>query len=48
MNMNKKYDKDELHEKILRKRCLYLELLWSAFSRIWTKYGEIKSMSDQL
>ena len=25
----------------LRKNCPYLELFWSAFSRIWTEYGEI-------
>ena len=29
----------------LRKRCLYLELYWSAFSRIRTEYGEILSIS---
>ena len=28
-------------ETPLRENCPYLELLWSAFSRIWTKYGEI-------
>ena len=27
----------------LRKECPYLELLWSAFSRIRTEYGEIQS-----
>ena len=25
----------------LRRKCLYLELIWSAFSRIWTDYVEI-------
>ena len=25
--------------------CLYSELFWSAFSRIWTEYGEIWSIS---
>ena len=25
----------------LREKCPYLELFWSAFFRIWTKYGEI-------
>ena len=25
----------------LRKKCPYSELFWSAFSRIWTEYGEI-------
>ena len=24
----------------LRKKCPYLELFWSTFSRIWTEYGE--------
>ena len=27
----------------LRKKGPYSELFWSAFSRIWTKYGEIRS-----
>ena len=25
----------------LRKKCPYSELFWSAFSHIWTEYGEI-------
>ena len=29
----------------LRKKCLYLELLWSVFSRIRTEYGMIRSIS---
>ena len=29
----------------LRKRCPYSESLWSAFSRIWSEYGEIRSIS---
>ena len=29
----------------VRKKCPYLELFWSAFSRIWTEYGEIRSVS---
>ena len=29
----------------LRKRCLYLELFWSAFSRVWTEYEDIRSIS---
>ena len=32
----------------LRKKCTYLELFWSAFSRIRTEYGEIWSMNDQI
>ena len=31
---------DTLHEK-----CPYSELFWSAFSRIWTEYGEILCIS---
>ena len=29
----------------LRKKCLYSELFWTAFSRIQTEYGEIRSIS---
>ena len=29
----------------LRKNCLYSELFWSAFSRIRTEYGKIRSIS---
>ena len=29
----------------LRKKCQYLELFWSTFSRIWTEYGEIRTIS---
>ena len=29
----------------VRKKCLYSELFWSAFSRIWTEYGEKRSIS---
>ena len=29
----------------LCKKCPYSELFWSAFSCIWTKYGEIQSIS---
>ena len=39
----------------MREKCLYLELFWSAFSRMRTEYGEIRSQtanktktSDQL
>ena len=28
----------------LRERCPHSELVWSVFSRIWTKYGEIVRM----
>ena len=27
----------------LHKKCPYLELFWSVFSRIWTEYGEINT-----
>ena len=30
----------------LRKKCSYLELFWSVFSRIWTEYGEIQSIQS--
>ena len=29
----------------LREKCPYSELFWSVFSRIWTEYGEIRSIS---
>ena len=29
----------------LREKCPDSELFWSAFSRIWTEYGEIRSVS---
>ena len=29
----------------LREKCLFSELFWSVFSRIWTEYGEIRSIS---
>ena len=32
----------------LRKKCPYLELFSSIFSCIWTKYGEIRSISPYL
>ena len=31
----------------LRKKCQYSEFLWSVFSRIWTEYGEIRSISEK-
>ena len=30
----------------LRKKCQYSELFWSAFSHIWTEYGEIVRMQE--
>ena len=35
----------EFYACSLRKKCLCSELFWSAFSRIWTEYGEIPSIS---
>ena len=32
-------------EITLREKCPYLELFWSAFSRVWTEYGEILRIS---
>ena len=32
---------------VLRKKCPYLEIFWSIFSRIRTEYGEIWSISPQ-
>ena len=29
----------------LRKKCPYLELFWSIFSRVWTDYWEVRSIS---
>ena len=29
----------------LRKKCPYLQLFWSVFSRIWTEYGEVLRIS---
>ena len=31
----------------LRKKCPYSELFWSAFSRIWTEYGEILCIQSE-
>ena len=30
----------------LREKCPYSEFFWSAFSRIWTEYGEIRSITS--
>ena len=35
----------ELGAISLREKCPYSELFWSAFSRIQTEYGEIRSIS---
>ena len=34
-----------LYRISLRKKCPYSDLFWSVFSRIWTEYGEIWSIS---
>ena len=31
----------------LREKCPYLKLFWSAFSSIWTEYGEIQSIQSE-
>ena len=31
----------------LHKYCPYSELFWSVFSRIWTEYGEIRSIESE-
>ena len=31
----------------LRKKCQYSEFFWSVFSRIWTEYGDIRSISEK-
>ena len=36
---------DDYAQSILRKKCPYSEFFWSVFSRIWTEYGEILSIS---
>ena len=33
-----------LYHLTLRKKCSYLELFWSVFSRIRTEYGEIRNI----
>ena len=32
----------------MRNKCPYSEIFWSAFSRILTEYGEIRSISSYL
>ena len=34
-----------MSQLVLHEKCPYSELLWSAFSRIWTEYGEILRIS---
>ena len=36
------------NKQTLRKKCSYLELFWSVFSRIRTEYGKIRSISPYL
>ena len=35
----------EIRTKVLREKCPYWEFFWFAFSRIQTKYGEIRNIS---
>ena len=37
---------NEARRLALSEKCPYSELLWSAFSRIWTAYGEILRISS--
>ena len=36
---------EQKNKYTLREKCLYSELFWFSFSRIWTEYGEILSVS---
>ena len=45
LKRNQKIVRGILHKKTLRKKCPYLELFWSVFSRIRTEYGEILCIS---
>ena len=40
-NFDPKWNVMVCFEFILREKCLYLELFWSIFLRIWTEYREI-------
>ena len=39
------FDPCQYKDTTLRENCLHSEFFWSAFSRIWTEYGEIRSIS---
>ena len=43
-----KDNRDPIQSITLREKCPYSELFWSAFSRIWTEYGEILCISPYL
>ena len=40
-----KGNRDPIQSITLHEKCPYSELFWSAFSRIWTEYGEILCIS---
>ena len=40
-----KDNRDPIQSITLREKCPYSELFWSAFSHIWTEYGEILRIS---
>ena len=42
------YNEDDtfLTKTALSKKCVHSELFWSAFSRLWTEYGEILRISQ--
>ena len=35
----------QIQRLLLREKCLYLEIFWPVFSRIWTEYEEILRIS---
>ena len=37
----------EIVQETLRENCTYLEFFWSVFTRIWTEYGEIRSIQSK-
>ena len=45
LQLMRSYLKNYKQRHCVRKKRLYLELFCSAFSRIWTEYGEIRSIS---
>ena len=51
LNIHSEYGNKELKRTVSRlvsRKSPYLELFWSVFSRIWTEYGEIHSISHSI
>ena len=44
-NIDLRETRSKRQYQALRKKCPYSEFFWSAFSRIWTEYGEILPIS---